>query len=180
MDSRRPHLYVVIGIVAAFTGCMISGGDVPCGSSADCPALYSCVSSGAGVTRSICQPAVLGASGDAGPSGEEEPPVPDAGVGLIEAPFYCHSVKRFLDKYCIACHGPPPNASGIPTFRLDVYNQVGEVLGVKDVSTRIQQRIVGFPPMPPPSFPNQPRTDEKRVVDEWASTGAPDCDAGTP
>jgi hypothetical protein len=147
--------------------------------------MYACRSaatSSEGLTRSVCQAASIayGLPDElAGSDGGIPPGAVDGGPAQNLDPFYCQGVKPFLARHCVSCHGLPPNASGIATFRLDLYETGGGISGVKDMAGRIQARLSGQPPMPPATALERPSSAEKKLISDWVGGGALECDAGT-
>lgn len=94
----------------------------------------------------------------------------------VEHPTYVDDVKPILDANCIQCHTSPPNEGAPSTFRLDVYETEGDVLGAGDKADRIAARTEsGTMPKGGPPLPQA----EVDTLAAWSDDGAPyDADTG--
>jgi hypothetical protein len=50
-------------------------------------------------------------------------------VWVPEHPGYQEDVRPLFSDHCLLCHSSPPNRGAPANFRLDVYDDVGSVLG---------------------------------------------------
>lgn len=94
----------------------------------------------------------------------------------VEFPTYVDDVKAILDAKCIRCHGEE-RKSGAPTsFRLDIYETEGDVLGAGDKADRIVARTeAGTMPLGGPPLEEA----EVETLQAWLDQGAPyDDDTG--
>lgn len=89
-------------------------------------------------------------------------------------PTYEQHVKVILDDECVECHSATPTNGAPSSIRMDVYDNVGSVLGAGTLSSRIVTRSVDSPanPMPPTSRAPVGAID-KAILEKWHELGAP-------
>ena len=99
---------------------------------------------------------------------------PNAGITVPENPTWDGDVEAILVSNCAACHGAPPNASGQADFRLDVYDDEGDIRGAFSQRDRILACAVngegGFMPQ---GSPSGPPPEDKAILEAWVLDGAP-------
>ncbi len=159
----RPLIPVLV-LLSAVVACSLDGPDFQgksCTTSADCPALYSCVLDGSGAQ--VCNLGVYNGQ-----------------VGVDGGIDYCSGAQAVLNANCtLGCHGPSTAGSGQDSFRLDYYEPAAGVaaVGAYAKRDRIQTRINDAnSPMPP--APAQLSAGDKALLNSWVAGGAPFCFAG--
>ena len=86
-------------------------------------------------------------------------------------PTYDNDVHPFLADHCLGCHSSPP-ANGAPNiFRLDVYDDVGNVSGAASMSTIMLNDVEMTPPRMPLTGSVGP--NGKQMLANWVADGAP-------
>lgn len=132
-----------------------------CDTAKDCPEPLVCVQSRDAIART-CEALAMPQTANFEPE--------DAGVA-----FYCGEVEKILNDYCVACHGAVPAGGAPATLRLDTYEAMGGVPGVRESAEPIYQWAVVNDAMPPGSPLPQA---EQRVLTAWYRSGAPFCSDG--
>lgn len=93
-------------------------------------------------------------------------------------PTYNGEVKLILDTYCAPCHTVPPQGGAPDYFRLDRYDEDGDLHGAFFQRDRIKARACADPPSMPPGAATQPGDIERATIARWIEQGAPLGDAG--
>lgn len=160
-------------LVGTLAGCLLPGqqGGTPCETDDDCPVFFICEDR-EGTGQLACEPERIEGGG--------ELPGADAGDGqMTPEHFFCTDVKPVLLRNCVqACHGEQTIGSGNPGFRFDIYADEGGKKGSYAMRDRIKARAIDLKTMPPPGTGDM--TDEERqLLAEWISQGAPYCNDGS-
>jgi cytochrome c553 len=106
-------------------------------------------------------------------------PAPPSSEPQSEAPnpapttnlTYFNFVETLMARECTSCHGVPATAGSPATFRLDTYDDVDGMRGLKSLAERVRVRMEAR--TMPPSGTGLVTDDEIRKIAEWVAAGAP-------
>ncbi len=96
--------------------------------------------------------------------------VPD--ISSVPAnPTYAEDIRPYLADHCLICHSSPSDHGAPTTFRLDVLDDTGSILGAHSMAYKmIEDAVYSNPHQMPPGGGLGP--NGKRLLVEWFTGGA--------